>query len=334
MRLLFITSNRVGDSILSTGLLAHLIARHPGIGVTVVCGPAAAPLFAGVPGLERIIALRKRWASLHWLDMLSACLPLRWDIVVNLRRAPLARLLRAATRHTLPPSDDTVPRVVHIGRTLDLDPPPDPTFWPTPESERMAKTLLAGRHAVLAVAPTANWGGKIWPAARFAEIARRLTGSGGILPGAAVFITGGADEAGMAEPLIEAIPEARRIDGFGLDLPTTGAVLRRCALFIGNDSGLMHLAAAAGTPTLGLFGPSPEGLYAPWGANTAVARTPESFEILAADPRNNPAGRETLMGGLRIETVLEAAESLYRRTGGVTDQAATMVPSAARPSSR
>jgi ADP-heptose:LPS heptosyltransferase len=54
-------------------------------------------------------------------------------------------------------------------------------------------------------------------------------------------------------------------------LPEAAACLARVALFVGNDSGLMHLAAAAGAPTLGLFGPTPADEYGPAGRRTAVA---------------------------------------------------------------
>src|SRR3546814_1992136 len=64
------------------------------------------------------------------------------------------------------------------------------------------------------------------------------------------------------------------------DLLTAAACLERADFFVGNDSGLMHLAAAAGTPTLGLFGPSPEVRYRPWGPHAGYVRTPESFEAL------------------------------------------------------
>jgi lipopolysaccharide export system permease protein len=57
MRILFITSTRIGDAVLSTGVLGHLIDRHPEARTTVVCGPAPASLFEALPNLERVIAI-------------------------------------------------------------------------------------------------------------------------------------------------------------------------------------------------------------------------------------------------------------------------------------
>ena len=99
-----------------------------------------------------------------------------------------------------------------------------------------------------------------------------------------------------AAPVLEAIPGA--IDLVGkLSLAQVAACLRRCRIFIGNNSGLMHIAAAAGTPTLGLFGRSRADEYAPAGLRTAIAVAP------------GPAG-DAPMEGLTLDSVLEAARSL------------------------
>jgi ADP-heptose:LPS heptosyltransferase len=115
----------------------------------------------------------------------------------------------------------------------------------------------------------------------------------------------------QANPLLRAIPRERRIDLVGrIDLLTAAACLARARLFVGNDSGLMHMAAAMGTPTLGLFGPSKTALYAPWGPHAAFVRTPESFEELtgASDYDHRTTG--SLMGGLAVDTVESAARAL------------------------
>jgi ADP-heptose:LPS heptosyltransferase len=75
----------------------------------------------------------------------------------------------------------------------------------------------------------------------------------------------------------------------------------------------MHLAAAAGCPTIGLFGPSDERLYAPWGEHTRVVRGPRSFaQIQAVDPGFGQALCH--MMDLPVKTVLAAANDLLKAT--------------------
>jgi ADP-heptose:LPS heptosyltransferase len=163
----------------------------------------------------------------------------------------------------------------------------------------------------LAIGPAANWRGKQWRAERFAELAVRLTLSNGPLPGARVAVLAARHEREQAEPLLRAIPHDRRIDLVGtVDLLTAAAVLRRCALFIGNDTGLMHIAAASGAPTLGLFGPSPVIQYAPWGRHTAVVRSAQPPEMMFG-PGFDHRATDTLMDGLSIDAAEAAAQQLW-----------------------
>ena len=92
-----------------------------------------------------------------------------------------------------------------------------------------------------------------------------------MIAGAVPVVLGGsgASEREMAAPLLAALPEAIDLVG-ALSLPEAAAVLQQAALFLGNDSGLMHLAAAAGAPTVGLFGPTDATIYRPTG-RAAVA---------------------------------------------------------------
>ena len=110
------------------------------------------------------------------------------------------------------------------------------------------------------------------------------------------------------------IPSDRCIDLVGtVNLPTAASCLARCALFIGNDSGLMHIAAAVATPTLGLFGPSPPTHYAPWGAHCAVAATEISYADLVGAPDFDHLRCASLMTSLSVDRVVEEAEALWRR---------------------
>src|SRR5579872_5291362 len=129
MDILFVTATRIGDAVLSTGLLACLIERHPGARVTVAAGPVAAPLFEAVPGLERIVTIRKRPLSAHWLALWGAVAARRWDVVVDLRGSALAWMLRARSRHVMAKGSAGEHRVRQLARLFDLDPPPGPHLW-------------------------------------------------------------------------------------------------------------------------------------------------------------------------------------------------------------
>lgn len=314
MRILFVTSTRVGDAVLSSGLLAHLIGAHPGARITVACGPAAAGLFEAVPGLERLIVIDKMLLSLHWVDLWARVVGRFWDLIVDLRNAPLTWLLLARRQRRMGSSREPIHRVRRLARVLDLeDDPPAPKLWTTAAHDAAARKWIPDGRPVLAIGPAANWAAKTWRLERFMELVQRLTSPQGILPRAPVAIFGRDDERPQAQRLIESIPPERRIDLMGrIDLLTIAACLRRVAFYVGNDSGLMHIAAAADVPTLGLFGPSQEAHYAPWGARTAVARATLSFDrIFPVNFDHRTSG--TLMDSLSVDAVELAARELWMR---------------------
>ena len=199
---------------------------------------------------------------------------------------------------------------------LDFDPTSAPRVWLAPEHEAAAERLVPAGGPVLAIGPAANWPGKQWPAERFAELAHYLTIPDGALPHARVAVFAAGHEWAQAQPVIDAMSAGRMLDLVGtVDLLTAVACLKRCRAFVGNDSGLMHLAAAAGTPTLGMFGPSHAQRYGPWGPKAAFLRTPESYGELVRRVVVPGQVQETLMAGLSVEAVLAAAKDLLRRTG-------------------
>jgi heptosyltransferase III len=315
MRILFVTATRIGDAVLSTGLLSYVIERYPVARLTIAAGPMAAPLFEAVPRLERLAVIEKRRWSLHWLPFYSLVATRRWDLVIDLRGSALAWLLRAGERKVMAKGDAGEHRVRQLARLFNLCTPPSPRLWTAPRHERAASALIAPGPPILAIGPAANWRGKQWRAERFAELALRLTAAGGPLRGFRVAVLAALNERERAEPLLAAMSKERCIDLVGrVDLLTAAAVLRRCAMFIGNDTGLMHLAAAADTPTLGLFGPSPVAQYAPWGRRTAYVRSTDSPEVMFG-PGFDHRTTDTLMDGLSVDAAEVAAAELWRSVG-------------------
>lgn len=317
MKFLFVTATRIGDAVLSTGLLDHLLRRHPGAAVTIAAGAPAAPLFEAVPGLARLIPIVKRRRQGHWLDLYRRVAATRWDLVVDLRGSALAYLLWTRRRRVIGKGDPALHRVEQLATLFDLATPPAPRLWTGPAHEAAAASLVPPGGPVLAVGPAANWRGKTWRGERFAELALRLTAPGGPLPGARVAVLAAAHERPQAEPLLAAIPAARRLDLVGrADLLTAAAVLRRARLFVGNDTGIMHVAAAMGTPTLGLFGPSRPEHYRPWGDHTAIVTTATPYDVLVGAPGYDYRTTDTLMDSLTVDAALDAACRLWARLPG------------------
>jgi ADP-heptose:LPS heptosyltransferase len=314
--ILFITASRIGDAVLSSGLIKSLVDEVPGARFTIVASALTAPLFGETPGLDGVIVMDKMPVAAHWFFLWRQVRLRRWGLVVDLRGSAMADALRPARRAVHKKSGgDAVHKVIEAARLLNLEEaPPAPFLYTNPAIEARAETLTRGDGPILAMAPAANWIGKTWPAERFAMVARELLGAGGPLAGGRLMLLGGPSDQAAAASLRAAVPRASRIDLVGqTDLLTCFSALKHARLFVGGDSGLMHLAAAAGAPTLGLFGPSDERLYAPWGAQTRTVRGPRTFEqIRQLDPGLKQAICH--MMELPVATVMRAARSLIAET--------------------
>jgi heptosyltransferase III len=301
MRILFVASSRIGDAVLCTGLLDHLLRQYPEARFTVVTGPVAEDVFARMPNRERTIVVDKQRFGMHWLPLWWWSVRHWWRLVVDIRASALAYLV--PTRHRAVMRKSGGHKTEQLARILDLAPPPLPVVWTDAADRARAAALLPeggpgggpGAGPVIGLGPTANWDGKVWPPERFVELAQRLAAE--CLPGAriAIFAGPGAKEAALAAPVLAALPEAVDLVG-NLTLPEVAACMARCAIFVGNDSGLMHIAAAAGCPTLGLFGPTPAKEYGPAGRCAAP--------VLSADKT---------MEGLSVDAAFEAAANLLEK---------------------
>lgn len=314
MKILFISHNRLGDAVLSTGLLSHLAQRYPAARITIACGPVPSSLLALAPNVEAVVVMEKAPMAGHWRKLWRQTISQRWDLVVDLRASLLAWLLWSKQRRVLSANSDDLHRVRHVADLLQLSDPPNPQLWLRPEHEAAALDRLPRGGPILALGPTANWGGKQWPIERFLELAQRLTSTHGILPNARIAVFGADNERPAAQRLIDGLPKDQVVDLIGrIDLPVVLACLRRCALYIGNDSGLMHMAAAAAIPTLGLFGPSRDELYAPWGPNAALVRTDRSYDDIRNDPAYDYRKQDSWMTTLSVEKAEAAAQALHAR---------------------
>ena len=315
--ILFIAGSRIGDAILSSGLLKRLYDEIPNARFTIAVGAVAAPLFSQMPRVDDIIILEKRKFAGHWIDLWRRTSGRDWGLIVDLRGSGLSAFLRRKRRavYRRAPEAEPVHKVIEAARLLQLEgDPPAPFLFTDEATEAAADAYLGVGGPILAIAPGANWVGKTWPAERFAEVATRLLALDGPLPDGRLLILGDEADREAGRTLKLAVSRGRTIGAPGqLDLLTSYACLKRARLFIGNDSGAMHLAAAAGTPTLGLFGPSDDRRYAPWGPAALALRGPRNFEtIRRIDPDLNQVICH--MFDLPVSWVVEASKQLLAAT--------------------
>jgi heptosyltransferase-2 len=134
----------------------------------------------------------------------------------------------------------------------------------------------------VALAPGAVGPSKRWPGAAYADLARQLTQQG-----ASVWVLGGPAEAPLARIIRDAAPGAR--DFTGTDLRNAILALAAANVAVSNDSGLLHVAAALGTPTIGIFGPTSPWHWAP--LNPIAAVVTQTAEKLDCQPCHMPICR-------------------------------------------
>jgi ADP-heptose:LPS heptosyltransferase len=140
-------------------------------------------------------------------------------------------------------------------------------FQPTPEEEQWAAAAVPpGTWVALHPAGGANPGGRLlgkrWPRDRFGELAQRL-----LRRELSIMLLGGPDDYEATQEIAAKLGPAQRQRVYDFagrsSFGQTAALLGRCALFVGNDTGSMHLAAAMGIPVVAIFGPSRPELYGP-----------------------------------------------------------------------
>ncbi len=303
-KILLRVPNWVGDAVLSLPALRALRAAFPAAELVVLARPQVADLYRGVAEVNRVLPLEAKNGG----GLLSVAAQLRrerFDIAVLFQNAFQAALLAALAgiprrvgyrrdaRGWLltqaiplprpgetPPHEsyyylelirragwlETLPRLTHIPLRAD------PALTAAMESRWRELGASNGRLRVV-IAPGAAYGSaKCWLPERFAELADRLAERFD----ARVVLAGTQAEANLAERIVAAM-QTHSVSLVGqTSLPEFLALLARAQLFIGNDSGAMHLAAAVGLPSVIIFGPTDEAGTGPLSQRAHLVKQPVS----------------------------------------------------------
>ncbi len=344
-RILLRATNWVGDAVMTLPALAALHAACPQAEIEVLARPWAAAVYAGQPGVSRVLAYDKSGEHAGVGGFLALARELRargYDWAVLLQNAFEAALLAwlarvpvrlgyardgrglllthgAALSPALRQVHETSYYLYILGQAglLPMDPPAGgvrPELRLRAEDRAWAAQYLEsqglGQARLLGLAPGAAFGpAKQWPAERFAAVARELGERFD-----AVLLFGSQGEAAACGAVAQGLAglEVRDLAGV-TDLGQALALVERVDLFLTNDSGLMHAAAALGRPTVAVFGSTNPVTTGPLGPRVALLRTP--VECSPCLKPECPTGDLKCFTAISPEMVAQAARELLAGAG-------------------
>jgi len=339
-RALVIKLRHHGDVLLAAPVLSVLKAHAPAAEIDALVYDDTAPMLAGLPALHTLYTVGRKWKELRALARLeaewvlfSALRSRRYDLIVHLSEQPrgawLVRALkphysvapivpgrgafwRSSFTHRYPLPRNGRRHAVELNldalRRIGIQPSAQERrvqFVPGAEAEAKAESLVP-EPGFIHLHPTSRWSFKSWTVEKNAELINRLAAEGH-----RVVLTAAPAPAELAMiQAIERLVPGKAINLAGcLSVKELGAVAARARLFIGVDSMPMHLAAAMGTPTVALFGPSGEREWGPWNV---------AHRVVASDHGCRPCGNDGCGGGklseclttLPVDQVHAAARAL------------------------
>ncbi len=332
-RILIVRLSAIGDVLHGLPVLSALRAKWPAAHLSWVVEGRAAELLAGHPALDELIVVPRGWlksprAVFELRRRLATLQPKVALDLQGLTKSAIAAWLSGAPRRIgfAPPdgrelsglfsTEQVAARSAHVvDRYLELLAPlgvdrPEARFelpsFPEAQAavDRWLRELALGG-AFAAINPGAGWPSKVWPAERYAAVARHLGAARG-LPSLVVWA--GDVERQWAEQIVAGS------GGFARLAPRTSlcelaVVCWRSRLFVGSDTGPLHLAAAVGAPCVGLFGPMPGERNGPYGRQHIIV---QKVCLQGSSRARRTANNESMLA-IAVGDVCTACDTLLAR---------------------
>ncbi len=353
MKILLVRLRQIGDVVFTTPTLAALADHFPGVQLTYLVEPAAAPVVSGNPHLSRVIVAPRRRGIGGVLDDLRLGRELRrmqFDIVLDfhggpraslltwLSRAPrrvgyeikgrawmytdrVARARELRARHSVENQWDLLTAIGVAPPSRERYPAQMPVDAHVANAvrERLTAHGVSPHSTVVVMHVSAGNPFRRWPLQSFAEVAAALAKT----PGVRVIITSGPSEAGAAQQVIDTaratLPTERRdsvLECGEFSLVELRALTEVAALYIGGDSGPMHIASTSRVPMVSLYGPTLPARSEPWRASAAAAAVEvHGLSCRPCEQRVCVPGDFRCLTGITPEQVIKAATRLLGVTG-------------------
>ena len=317
-KILVFSFSFIGDAVLSTAVIQPLRRHFPDAHITFLVGPRAFDLLATDPNIDATLVYDNRGEHAGWKGRLRLIKTLRlrkFDLVVNLRDSLMARCIGAehwgmarggSNRHAVTRYLEVLQR--HGIDTRDASPHLQLTEAEYAdahhflvEAGRTSEQLLIGIH------PGGNWEYKLWDGKNYATVASILAGK----LNATILLLAGPNERELqtqVAKMMDVPPILVQTD----DLRHLAALISVCDVYIGNDTGPMHIAAAVGTPVVALFGSTNHIRSGPFGDKRTVVQSGINLGCNPCHPGRHPGGCGVgscaVIAGITVEQVLAIVE--------------------------
>jgi heptosyltransferase III len=274
-RILVITLSNIGDAIMTTPVLVALHEKYPEASIDLVSDVRSSTLFEPCPYIGQIFVRDKKSGWSGYRRLISELRKTRYDIVIDLRTDFLVYLLKAKRKFKKQSNASTlhmhsVKKHMAAADGLLNNAVPEAKLWVTKQDHEFVSAQFPLKGRLLAIGLGANFAGKVWPVERYVATANAITP---YIDG--VVLLGSAADMVIAQHFLAQVTLPVYDACGGLSLPQSYALLKQCHFYVGNDSGLGHMAAAAGLPTLTLFGPGSPVRYLPWSQQAHFIQAPQ-----------------------------------------------------------
>ena len=318
-RILVMSFTRIGDATVSTCVIEPLRRMYPSAVLTFFVGQRAEGLIAPEVDAIHVFDPRRHSGLRGKMRLIGELRALKPDLVVDLRDAAYSRLI-GPTRVPI----RSRARIHAAHRYLDaLEGFGIPTDAARPrltisDTERdEARAWLAGQVSTasgptVSLHPGGDWVYKLWDVDRFADLGDALVER----RDARILVFGGPGEEARSAGLCDAMQRpSLRVQG--ISVRQLAALIRESDLFVGNDTGPMHMADAVGTPCVALFEPTDDVRSGPFGDEHIVIRSDMDLGCNPCHPGRHPGGCGLgycrPLQSIQSHTVLAAAETLLDR---------------------
>ena len=277
-RILIFSFSFIGDAVLSTAVIQPLRTHLQDSHITFLVGPRAFDLFATEPNIDATLVYDNRGEYAGWKGRLRFIKTLRldkFDIVVNLRDSLTARCI-GAEHWGMPRGDSNrhaVTRYLEVLQKQGVDTADaHPHLQLTEDEQAVAHRFLvetgrASTKLLIGIHPGGNWEYKLWDAKSYARLANILCKE----YRASILLFAGPNERELQRQVAEMMDVSPILVKTN-DLRQLAALISMCDVYVGNDTGPMHIAAAVNTPVVALFGSTNHIRSGPYGISIPLYR--------------------------------------------------------------